>query len=195
MSLYERQTKAPPMILPSAWRALLTEILIETRHIHNNEHEFDCPLKRMIQMHMKQDVARLKLTCKERKLQVGGKKWELIARIMAKTVYGVTVKNWDKERFGLHQKVYDLSVMVAYAAGPCDYGHRTGTDDSSVPYVFDGSNNIRNEYAPRVYGHTDRHLLADTYGGDVFSTSHLPTRYTRYYCGNRLVWVGSWRQR
>ena len=180
--LYNRRTKAPPMIPPLRWRQLMTEILIETRHIHNNEYEFDCPLKRMMRMHMKQNIARLKLTCKERKLQVGGKKWELIARIMAKTVYGVTVKNWDEERLGLHQKVYDLSVMVAYHAGP--WSPTELADGATVPYL-NWSDCVRDEYAPRVYALPDSHMLA-TYGVDP-PLCHVG--YTRYYCGNNLACI------
>ena len=174
------------MILPSAWRALLTEILVKTRHIHNNVREWDCPIEYMIVMYKKQDIKSLKLTCKDKYLQVGGNKWELIARIMAKTVYDVKVGNWDKERPHLVQRVFDLSVMVAYHAGPQYYGRRTGTDGAQLNYTRGTDMSIPDEYGPRTYGRTDRHMLVEAHPYHFGGRWDLKTPYIRYYCGNKL---------
>tara|TARA_R110000764_G_scaffold238019_1_gene334724 strand:+ start:479 stop:1123 length:645 start_codon:yes stop_codon:yes gene_type:complete len=178
----------PYNVSPPLWRALLTELLVKTRHIHNNERVFQCPIESMIKMHKKQDIKSLKLTCREKGLQVGGKKWELIARIMAKTMYGLEIGNWDKVRRTMHQKLFDLSVMVAYHAGPKDYGRRTGTDDASLKWTSGTDMSIPDEYGPRKYGFTDRHLLALAFPNlkDMCERRGTPS-YIRYYCGNKLV--------
>jgi hypothetical protein len=182
----------PYNVSPPLWRALLTELLVKTRHIHNNERVFQCPIESMIKMHKKQDIKSLKLTCREKGLQVGGKKWELIARIMAKTMYGLKIGNWDKARPTMHQKLFDLSVMVAYHAGPLGYmtSATTGTDDASMNWTHGGAgvlgNSIPDQYGPRTYGRTDRHMLVETHPSHFGGRWDLKKPYIRYYCGNKL---------
>ena len=153
-------------------RALLNEILVKTRHIHNNVYG-DMELEREIAAYNIRSIRSLKLICKENYLQVSGKKWELIARIMATTVYNVRVGNWDKERHRLVQKVYDLSVMVAfYTEQGHSYARNTGGSDGS--YVGCGPWRKAWTGSAREYGIAS--LLREGY----------TNKYTRYYCGNRL---------
>ena len=179
---------SPYNVSPRKWEAVLTELLVKTRHIHNNERVFQCPIESMIKMHKKQSMTSLKHTCREKGLQVGGKKWELIARIMVKTMYGFKIGNWDKARPTMHQKLFDLSVMVAYHAGPTWYDARSGTDDASLDYKRNTGTAIRDEYGPRKYGWTDRHMMMQNHP-EHFSKKgwDLKKPYIRYYCGNKLV--------
>ena len=162
----------PPMILPSAWRALLTEILVKTRHIHNNVHG-DNELEREIAMYKIQDTKTLKLTCKEKGLLVSGSRWQLIARIMAFAMYGLRIGNWDKVRHTMHQKLFDLSVMVAfYTENGHSYARNTGGSDGTASHLALASPwNTKNTGVERKYG---------------LRIGNWDKSYIRYYCGNKL---------